>query len=82
MLSDVILYSNGMIMAFDEGGKQLPHFQDRFCNVWPKIREDYKKTAAEGGFVLFCIADWNCGKVQTSFEALDRFYEDQLSKVG
>ena len=37
MLDHVIKFSNGMVMAFDEKGKQLPEYQGKYEEVKDKV---------------------------------------------
>jgi len=37
MISEVIKFQNGMVMVFDEKGKQMPDFQGRYEGVRVKI---------------------------------------------
>jgi hypothetical protein len=36
-----ILWQNGMVMAFDERGMQVPEYQGPGDEVIPKLRKDY-----------------------------------------
>jgi hypothetical protein len=34
-------FPNGMVMAFDQNGEQMPEYQGRYWDVCDKIRHDY-----------------------------------------
>ncbi len=36
-LTSVVVWQNGMVMAFDQFGHQMPDFQGTKAEVWPKI---------------------------------------------
>jgi hypothetical protein len=48
ILKRAILWSNGMVMAFDEHGKQAPEYQGVGTEIIPKIREDFPALVIEG----------------------------------
>ncbi len=77
-LSEVTLWSNGMLTVWDDHGQQVGELQDRFCNAWPKV---FERAKTEGKVCSFCIGDWWGGKVPCNPEALDRFYQDQLALI-
>ena len=43
-----ILWSNGMVMAFDESGQQVPDYQGRGAEVIPRLRRKYPDLKIEG----------------------------------
>lgn len=40
-IKNVYVFGNGMVMTFDQYGKQMPEFQGRDCEVREKIRAAY-----------------------------------------
>jgi hypothetical protein len=36
-----IIWTNGMVMAFDGSGNQVPEYQGREADVLPKLRQDF-----------------------------------------
>lgn len=52
VLSRVMCWENGMVMAFDQLGKQMPEFQGKKADVWDKICDAATKdTLIEGDVV-------------------------------
>lgn len=47
-LSRVILWTNGMVMAFDTDGRQVPEYQGPGAEVIPRIRRDFPGLVIEG----------------------------------
>ncbi len=45
MINDVIKFSNGMVMCFDEKGEQMPECQGRYEEVKDKILSDAPQSA-------------------------------------
>lgn len=42
-LTHCYVFANGMVMAFDQNGEQMPDYQGRLEEVEGKIKEDYPK---------------------------------------
>jgi hypothetical protein len=42
------LFTNGMVMAFDENGQQMTDYQGKGLVVIPKIRRDFPEITIEG----------------------------------
>lgn len=47
-----ILWTNGMLMVFDQDGKQMPDYQGIGKEKLPKLRADFPECPIEG-------MDWN-----------------------
>ena len=45
MIDHVIKFSNGMLMVFDENGKQIPEYEGRYEEVRDKILADAPESA-------------------------------------
>ena len=45
MINDVIKFSNGIVIVFDEKGEQLHEYQGRYEEVRDKIRADAPQSA-------------------------------------
>lgn len=45
----VIVWQNGMVMAFDRSGKQVPEYQGREEDVLPKIKRDFPDVVIDRG---------------------------------
>jgi hypothetical protein len=43
-----VLWTNGMVMAFDERGEQVPDYQGRRQDVLPLLLRDYPDLKIEG----------------------------------
>ena len=55
-MSMVILWTNGMLMVFDEFGEQMPYFQGRYEEKAPLIHAVYRYAWKYG--------DWNRGIIR------------------
>jgi hypothetical protein len=69
MIADVILWSNGQVMAFDRDGRQLPEYRGRLDHVLEKILAD----ASPG--TKFFVGDWHRGRVQTTRQCFECWRE-------
>jgi hypothetical protein len=50
VIAKVIVWQNGMVMVFDEVGRQMPDYQGPKEEVWEKIKRDAPEAATfEGG---------------------------------
>jgi hypothetical protein len=78
MLSTVTLYSNGVVEAIDDNGRQTLKTPDRFCNVWAEIYSTFRKEREEGSVCFFFIGDFYGGRVPTEAFELEKFYQEQL----
>jgi hypothetical protein len=47
-VTHVCFYVNGMVMAFDESGEQVPHYQGVYEHVVAKIKADFPDAVWEG----------------------------------
>jgi hypothetical protein len=47
-LTRAILWTNGMIMAFDTRGQQVPEYQGPGTEVIPRLRRDFPGIVIEG----------------------------------
>ena len=72
---DVIVLANGMVMAFDVNGKQLPDFQGTIAEVLPNIMK-----CTEYMFCKFSIGSWRKGVVECSREELN-ILADMLENI-
>ncbi|OLB44099.1 MAG: hypothetical protein AUH05_05125 [Ktedonobacter sp. 13_2_20CM_53_11] len=52
-MQHVILWSNGMVMVFDDDGEQMTQYQGRFENVQKRINDVFRGVWEYG--------DWNKG---------------------
>lgn len=64
MISEVTLWSNGMLMVFDAHGQQMPEYQGPFTTELAKVFNDAPADTK------FYIGDWQNGRVLTSRTAL------------
>lgn len=62
VLAKAILWQNGMVMAFDESGAQIPDLQGRYEDVAEKV------LAAANDSTLFQQGLWGRGAVTVSRE--------------
>ncbi len=46
-LTHAYKFQNGMVMAFDQNGEQMPEYQGRSEDVEPKIRADFPHVTIE-----------------------------------
>lgn len=44
-----VLWTNGMIMAFDANGEQVPEWQGRGTTIIARIRKEFPGVVIEGG---------------------------------
>jgi hypothetical protein len=65
MIADIVLMSNGQLLAFDEGGKQLPEYQGRLDAVLEKALADAPPAAR------FFVGDWHNGWVETTRQCIE-----------
>ena len=47
-----VLWTNGMLMVFDQNGEQMPDYQGKGSEMIPKLRKDFPSCPIAGG-------DWN-----------------------
>ena len=47
-LTNCYHFQNGMVMAFDQYGKQMPEYQGRYEEVIDKIRRDFPRVSIQG----------------------------------
>lgn len=60
MVSKLVVWSNGMVMCFDEHGQQMPGFQGPINEVLERALDQVKRDGGE------CeIGDWKSGTVAT-----------------
>jgi hypothetical protein len=48
IVTNAYLFGNGMVMAFDGGGKQVPEYQGTKEEVVPKLRRDFPRLVIKG----------------------------------
>jgi hypothetical protein len=48
VLTNCYCFQNGMVMAFDQNGEQMPDYQGRLEEVQEKIRRDFPAVRIEG----------------------------------
>lgn len=55
MIDRIVLWSNGVVMVFDEHGKQIPEYQGKRKQVAEKLKD------ADLSQASFQIGSWNQG---------------------
>jgi hypothetical protein len=48
ILTNSYRFQNGIVMAFDQNGEQMPEYQGRFEDVRDKITRDFPGVAIQG----------------------------------
>jgi len=44
-IENVYCFPNGMVAVTDQNGQQIPEYQGRYDEVWPKIERDLLPTS-------------------------------------
>lgn len=58
-ICEVIHWQNGMVMVFDEHGRQMSDYQGRYEDVAAKIKAD-----TDERHVVFMTGNWQTGQTQ------------------
>lgn len=72
MIQSVIIWANGLVMAFDENMNQIPGYQGHWQDVIKKVMKDAPDTTA------WRIGDWEGGLVSTHKRQLQLFFKGIL----
>ena len=67
MIASVTLWSNGMVMVFNEKGEQMTDYQGKF-----KEKKKAILKATKGQPTKFWIGKWHEGTFESSWEAFKR----------
>jgi len=62
MIKQIIQFSNGMVMVFDENGEQMPEYQGRRSEAIKKLSGTLLNN------VEFSIGSWNSGTIPINKE--------------
>jgi hypothetical protein len=50
VLTHCYSFANGMVMAFDQNGEQMPEYQGTFKDVYEKIKRDFPSVEITSAF--------------------------------